>query len=115
MLMWSTRNALVAARTAPSSAARWGAILRRLLAWAQRAEVGVREAALAPLGNSAARLTPGALRRIFGRFCDAPEIREARLARDDLPASLRADLALATAKALAAFAAAAGWLDKKRA
>ena len=80
------------------------------------AEVGVREAALALLGNSTAGLTPGALRRIYARFGDHhPEIREALLARDDLPASLRADLAFATAKVLAAFTTAAGWLDKTRA
>jgi len=79
------------------------------------AEIGAREAALALLGNSTTRLTAGALRRIFARFGDCPEIREGLLGRDDLPASLRADLALATAKALAAFATAAGWLDKRRA
>ena len=79
------------------------------------AEIGAREATLALLGNSTAGLTPGALRRIFNRFADDPEMREALLARADLPASLKVELALATAKALAGFAAAAGWLDKKRA
>ncbi len=79
------------------------------------AEVGRRDAALALLGNLTARLTPGALRRLFARFGDDAEIREALLAHPGLPASLRANVALATAKALAAFVAAAGWLDEKRA
>ncbi len=79
------------------------------------AEIGTREGALALLGNSTAGLTPGALRRIFNRFADDLDMREALLARADLPASLKVELALATAKALAGFATAAGWLDKKRA
>ncbi len=79
------------------------------------AEVGRREAALALIGNLAANLTPGALRRLFGRFGDDAEIREALLARPGLPASLRAIIALATAKSLAVFVASAGWMDGKRA
>jgi uncharacterized protein (DUF2336 family) len=79
------------------------------------AEIGRREAALALLGNMAANLTPGALRRIYARFGDDAEIREALLARPGLPASLRAIIALKTAKALAVFVATAGWMDRKRA
>ncbi len=77
------------------------------------AEVGRRQAALALLGNLAANLTPGALRRIYARFGDDAEIREALLARPGLPASLRAIIALKTAKALAVFVATAGWMDSK--
>ena len=79
------------------------------------AEVGTREAALALIGNLTAGLTPGALRRLFARFGDDGEVREALLARPGMPASLKATIALAAAKALAAFVASAGWLDKKRA
>jgi len=79
------------------------------------AEVGRREATLALIGNLTAGLTPGALRRIFARFGDDGEIREALLARPNLPASLRANITLATAKALAVFVASTGWLERKRA
>jgi len=78
------------------------------------AEVGRREAALALIGNLTAGLTPGALRRLFARFGDDGEMREALLAHPGLPASLKANIALATAKALAVFVASAGWLDRKR-
>ena len=44
-----------------------------------------------------------------------PEFREALLARRGLPASLRVDLALAAASALARFVGSAGWLGGKRA
>ena len=79
------------------------------------AEVGRREAALALVANMTAGLTPGGLRRLFARFGDDGEIREALLAYPGLPASLKANIALATAKALAVFVASAGWLDMKRA
>jgi uncharacterized protein (DUF2336 family) len=79
------------------------------------AEIGRREAALALIGNMTARLTPGALRRLFTRFGDDAEIREALLAHSGLPASLRANIALLTTKALAVFVASAGWLDRNRA
>ncbi len=77
------------------------------------AEVGQREAVLALIANPTARLTPGALRRLFVRFEDDPEIREALLARRGLPASLKAELALATTNALADIAG-PGWTDRKR-
>ncbi|HZZ59725.1 MAG TPA: DUF2336 domain-containing protein [Roseiarcus sp.] len=79
------------------------------------AEVGRREAALALIGNRAAKLTPGALRRLYARFGDDAEIREALLAHPRLPASLRAVIVLQTAKSLAVFVASAGWMDRKRA
>ncbi len=79
------------------------------------AEVGQRKAALTLIGNLSAGITPGALRRLFARFGDDGELREALLARPGLPASLRADIALATAKCLAHFVASAGWMDRKRA
>ncbi len=79
------------------------------------AEVGGREAALALIANPTAGLTPGALRRLFARLGNDAEVREALLARPGLPASLKVDLALAAAKALARFVGSTGWLDGKRA
>ena len=79
------------------------------------AEVGGREAARALLANATARLTPGTLRRLFARFGHDAEIREALLARPGLPASLKVDLVLATAHALAQFVGSVGWLGAKRA
>lgn len=79
------------------------------------AEVGQREAALALIANPTAALTPGALRRLFARFGQDAEFREALLARRGLPASLRVDLALAAASALARFVGSTGWLGGKRA
>ena len=79
------------------------------------AEVGRREAALALIANPTAALTPGALRRLFGRLGHDAEVREALLARRGLPASLKVDLALATANALARFVGSTGWLGGKRA
>jgi uncharacterized protein (DUF2336 family) len=79
------------------------------------AEVGRRDAALALLGNLTAGLTPFVLRRLFARFHDDGQIREALLARPRLPASLRANIALQTARSLADFVASAGWLETKRA
>ena len=79
------------------------------------AEVGRREAALALIANPTASLTPGALRRLFARFGDDPEIREALLDRPGLPSSLRAVIALETTKSLEAFAGSTGWLEGGRA
>lgn len=79
------------------------------------ADVGVREAALALIGNLDADLTPGTLRRLFDRFGDDAESREALLARPDLPASLQAEIAIEKAKALSDFAASAGWPSRERA
>jgi len=61
------------------------------------AEVGTRDAALALIGNLDATLTPTTMRRIFERFAGDGEIREALAGREDLPATLRAEIAIATA------------------
>jgi uncharacterized protein (DUF2336 family) len=72
------------------------------------AEIAQREAVIALVENSEARLTMGALRRIVGRFGDDPEVREALLARPGLPAALRCELVGAAATALSPLAAAFG-------
>lgn len=77
------------------------------------AEVGEREAILTLIGNREAELRAGALGRIFERFGDNGEVREALLQRPSLPANLRARIAVATAKDLSV--ATAQWLPRERA
>ena len=60
-------------------------------------------------------MSASALRCIFQRFGEDPQVREALLARGGLPVDLRVDIACATAKALTALVAGAGWLDPRRA
>ena len=74
------------------------------------AEVGSREAALVLLDNQGAALTPRSLHRLFERFGDDGDVRLALIERADLPASLEAELAIATADSLrGAAAGSASW------
>ena len=70
-------------------------------------EIGERDAALTLLGNLSVDLPGRMLRRLFERFGDDGEAREALLSRPSLPASLRADIAIATSKDLCALASGA--------
>ena len=79
------------------------------------AEIGQREAVLVLAGNLEAELPPSALWRIFERFGDDAETREALLSRPGLPPALRNELAAATARALADFAVRCDWLSPERA
>ncbi len=79
------------------------------------AEIGQREAVLALADNLEADLSPSALWRIFERFGEDAEAREALLSRSWLPPALRNELAAATARALADFAARCDWLSPPRA
>ena len=79
------------------------------------AEIGQREAVLVLAGNLEAELPQSALWRIFERFGDDAETREALLSRPGLPPALRNELAAATARALADFAARCDWLSPQRA
>jgi uncharacterized protein (DUF2336 family) len=79
------------------------------------AEIGQRAAVIALAGNLDADLRPGALWRAFERFGDDAELREALASRNDLPPALRNELAGATARALADFAARCDWLSAERA
>jgi uncharacterized protein (DUF2336 family) len=79
------------------------------------AEIGCREAILALIDNLEADLPAGALWRIFERFGADAEMREALLSRAWLPPALRNELAAATARALAEFAARCDWLSEQRA
>jgi uncharacterized protein (DUF2336 family) len=79
------------------------------------AEIGQRDAVLALADNLEADLRPSVLWRIFERFGEDAEAREALLSRPWLPPALRNELAAATARALADFAARCDWLSPQRA
>lgn len=79
------------------------------------AEIGERDAVLALADNLEADLPASALWRIFERFGEDAEAREALLSRVWLPPALRNELAAATARALADFAARRDWLSPQRA
>lgn len=79
------------------------------------AEVGERDAVLALADNLEADLPASALWRIFEQFGEDAEAREALLSRVWLPPALRNELAAATARALADFAARCDWLSPQRA
>ncbi len=100
----------VAAQTALAQRPRLGPGVAAALA-----EIGGREAALALAGNLEADPPASALWRVFERFGDDAETREALLTRPWLPPALRNELAAATARALADFAARRDWLSPQRA
>ncbi|MCW2285000.1 uncharacterized protein (DUF2336 family) [Rhodoblastus acidophilus] len=81
---------------------------------ASLAEIAGREAAIALAVNESANIPDFALRRMVERFGDDGEVREALLGRAWLPATVRAHLADATARALAAFVVSRQWLSAPR-
>ncbi len=76
------------------------------------AEVGCVEAVMALIANPGADILPMSFARMLERHGDHGPLREALLARDDLPAELRHDIAERIAERLAAFAA--NWLSVER-
>ena len=79
------------------------------------AEVGARDAALALIENPTAELTDSALRRIVERLGDDADIRRAISRHPGAPADLKAEIAIADARALSRSAAAGGEMSAKRA
>lgn len=79
------------------------------------AEVGTREALISLAVNPSVELPAFSMHRMIERFGADGEMREALLARRNLPATLRADLVAATAKALTAFVTGRDWLSPERA
>jgi uncharacterized protein (DUF2336 family) len=79
------------------------------------AEVGAREALISLAVNPGAELPEFSMRRMMERFGADGELREALLARPNLPAALRADLVAATADALSAFITSCQWISAERA
>src|SRR5262249_200986 len=79
------------------------------------AEVGAPEACLVMIENPSAEIAPLSLDRIVARFGHLGAIREALLARDDLPAPTRQALVAKLSETLAGFVTAREWLGAGRA
>jgi uncharacterized protein (DUF2336 family) len=79
------------------------------------AEVGSPEACLVLLENETAETVPFSLDRIVQRFGHLAAIRDAILARDDLPAATRQALVVKLSETLADFVTAREWLGEDRA
>lgn len=79
------------------------------------AEVGAAAAAITLARNPGADIAEFSLRRLVTRLGDAPELREALLARRRLPATVRSELIAATAACLQTLVLERGWLSETRA
>jgi uncharacterized protein (DUF2336 family) len=79
------------------------------------AEVGAAEACLVLIENSRAAIAKFSLDRIINRFGHLAAIREAMLARDDLPAAAHQALLAKLSETLAGFVAGREWLEPDRA
>jgi uncharacterized protein (DUF2336 family) len=79
------------------------------------AEVGAAEACLVLIENAQAEIAPFSLGRIVARFGHLAAIREAMLARGDLPAPTRQALVAKLSETLAGFVAAREWLEQDHA
>ena len=78
------------------------------------AEIGELDTLLALAENPTARMTAGRLLRMVERRGDEPALREALLARTDLPPEVRHAIGLAVAQALSTFVSGRGWLGPAR-
>jgi uncharacterized protein (DUF2336 family) len=79
------------------------------------AEVGSAEACLVLIENASAEIAPFSLDRIVERFGHLGAIREAMLARPDVPAATRQGLVAKLSQTLAGFVTARAWLQEDRA
>jgi uncharacterized protein (DUF2336 family) len=79
------------------------------------AEVGTAEACLVLVENANAEIAPFSIDRIVERHGHLAAIREALLAREDIPAPTRQALVAKLSETLADFVAARDWLDEDRA
>lgn len=77
-------------------------------------EIGSREAVATLLDNPRATIAEGSLARIVARLGDDGIVREALLARPDLPVDIRQAVALALSRSLETFVAQCGWLSAAR-
>lgn len=64
--------------------------------------------------NHGAELTPSTFARILARHGDRPELREALVARPDLPLPIRQSIAVALSECLSRFVLERGWLAPER-
>lgn len=78
------------------------------------AEIGACEALLELLENPGAEIGQSALARILARHGSQPAIREAMLAREDLPVEIRQSITVAVADALRLFVVDRGWMSVER-
>lgn len=78
------------------------------------AEVGQEEALVVLAGNRTAEIPDFSLERMFEREGESGALREALLARPDLPAGLRQAIAAKMSDALASFVSGCGWLTAER-
>ena len=78
------------------------------------AEIADLPTLVALAGNPTARITGGRLLRMIERFGHEADLREALLARHDLPPEVRHAVAVALARSLSAFATERGWLGEAR-
>lgn len=78
------------------------------------AEVGSEEALVTLAGNPNADIPDFSLERMVERAGDCGPLREALLARDDLPAALRQSIAAMVSDALSSFVTGCGWLTAER-
>lgn len=78
------------------------------------AEVGGEEALIVLAGNRTAGIPDFSLERMFERAGESGALREALLARADLPAGLRQAIAAKMSDALASFVSGCGWLTPER-
>ncbi|MFE1602530.1 DUF2336 domain-containing protein [Methylobacterium sp. ID0610] len=78
------------------------------------AEVAGPEALRRLAGNPGAAITPGSLLRMVERHGDTGALREAILARPDLPLEVRQAVTARLAQSLSAFVSACGWLSPDR-
>jgi len=79
------------------------------------AELGAAEACLILTENHAAEIAPSAIERMVERFGEDAAIREALLARDDLPAATRQNLVTKVSETIAGFVVGRSWLEADRA
>ena len=79
------------------------------------AEVGTAEACLELVENPGADIAPFSMERLIERFGHLAAVREALLARNDLPASMRQTLVATLSRTLAEFIIARDWLNEDRA
>jgi uncharacterized protein (DUF2336 family) len=79
------------------------------------AELGCAEACLILAENSGAEVTPSAADRMAERFGELASIREALLARNDLPAATRQHLVTKVSETIAGFVIGCSWLEPDRA
>ena len=81
---------------------------------AMLAEIASVEVLVTLVANRRAALSEAAIRRMVARFEDSAELREALLARPNLPTAVRVDLIAAAMRALAAQVAGRKWVSDER-